>query len=121
MFSGFQGLQCCANLLGIAAGIGGLHRLRGIDHRTVVGREGLRWGTAAFGRFALEQRIKRGAESIPQFLLKFAIQGHILGQGLPLVLQRFNSIHRKYTAILQRFCFRNQCFTAGDALFLFGF
>jgi hypothetical protein len=107
----------CADLAGIAAGIGFVQGFGRVDHGAVAGSQrGCR--SMALRAFALERFVQRRAEHFPEFLFGLAVQRHGLGFHLPALLQCFDRIHTQSGGSAQFTRFVDQGLTAFDAGFL---
>ena len=102
------------DLLRIAAGVGGIQRLRCLQYQAVKLAQSM-GGFFTLDGFALEGIVNRFSKRIPEFLLQSSLNRHALRLVLPVLLQAFDCINAQLRFGTQRFCFFNHRVASGGA------
>ena len=89
---GVQRIHGRAYGLCIATGVGGFQRAGRVQHHAVARTQGC-VGLFALNGFAVEGVVNRFAKSVPELLLKAALQRHGVGLGLPALLQGLHGVN----------------------------
>ena len=95
------------DFLCIARGVGHLNGLGRFHHQAIVLTQG-GGGLFAFGRLAIEGVVNGFSESVPQFLLELAVQGHALRLNRPALLQGAHRVNPQIDRSAQNLGFFDQ-------------
>ena len=118
--SGFQSGYSAADQLRVAASIGCLQRLGGVDdHAVTLAQRGFCLFTLL--GFAVKGLVDGLAKGVPQFLFLAPVNRHLVGLRLPALLQRAYRINAQHRRLTQRLGFVNHGTAHFQALGLQGF